>query len=218
MVTSFRTSMSLLAMAMFFFSSLSPFITTILILDNSGSMESSDPQGLRFTAAELVAALLDDRDQLGVILFSSESSQVTDGLISPRVFSGIRPTKPIGYTDIKAALLDAEIMMRNANTGNRPGVILLSDGKPEISKPYPEYEQETLLIAKKLGAPIYAIALSEQADIPFLKRLALPTGGQVFYAKDASDLLDSYLSAFGAIQDRTILGQGSIAAPGKTVI
>ena len=218
MVAIYRTSMLLLAMAMFFFSSLSPFITTVLALDNSGSMKRNDPQGLRFTAVELVAALLDESDQMGVVLFSTDSSQLTDGLISPSSFAGIQAVEPTGFTDIKAALVEAGAMLRNANPGNQRGIILTSDGKPEIARPYPEYEQETLLAAQNLGVPIYAIALSDQADIPFLKRLARQTGGRVFYAKDASDLLDAYLAAFGAIQDRTILGQGSLTAPGKAVI
>ena len=37
-------------------------VSIMLILDNSGSMKTNDPNGLRFTAARLFLALLDEGD------------------------------------------------------------------------------------------------------------------------------------------------------------
>lgn len=218
MVAIYRHVFPLFAAAVIFLASQTTAISALLVLDNSGSMKRNDPDGLRFTALELVSALLDENDEMGVVLFSTTSTPLTDGLISPRDFSGLQPLDASGYTDMKAAMLDAQAMFGNARPENRQGMILLSDGKPEIPNPYPEYEQETLLLAEQLGVPIYAIALSEQADTDFLRQLALVTGGQVILAKEAGDLLDAYLIAFGAIQDRTILGTGNENFPGQAKI
>lgn len=193
----------------------SPAVVAVLILDNSGSMKTSDPANLRYTALDMLAALLDDGDRLGVIGFSTISQALTNGLISPRQYKGIRPSPPEGYTDIKTALVEASKMLASTGTDNKTGVILLTDGKAEIEHPYPEYERETLAQAQLLGVPVYAIALTPQADLAFLNRLAAVTGGAVFPARDASDLLDAYLQAFNAMQDRTVTGAGIVSAPGS---
>lgn len=190
-------------------------LTVLLLVDNSGSMKASDPAGLRFTAVEMIAALLDANDRLGVLVFSTTAQRLTDGLISPQEFHGLLPLAPQGYTDIRAALLEAgRLLAGNDNDpSQRNGIILLTDGKPEIENPYPGYQQEILDMAGSLGIPVYAIALTSQADLSFLERLAAASGGQVFPAGDASDLLDAYLRAFNAIQDRTILGERTGNAP-----
>lgn len=188
-------------------------LTVLLLVDNSGSMKASDPTGLRFTAVEMIAALLDASDRLGVVVFSTTAQRLTGGLISPLDFPGLPLLSPQGYTDIKAALLESANLLEDRPASSRAGILLLTDGKPEIESPYPAYEQETLDLARGLGVPVYAIALTSQADVSFLERLAAASGGQVFPARDASDLLDAYLRAFNAIQDRTILGEGSGNAP-----
>lgn len=79
-------------------------LTVLLLVDNSGSMKASDPTGLRFTAVEMIAALLDASDRLGVVVFSTTAQQFAGGLISPLDFPGLPPIAPQGYTDIQAAL------------------------------------------------------------------------------------------------------------------
>ena len=113
-------------------------LTALLILDNSGSMKASDPGNLRYTALDMLAALLDDNDQCGVIGFSTSSKSLTAGLIAPRKYRSIQPIAPDGFTDVKSALELAGRILAGKPMGNKTGVILLTDGKPEIEKPYPE--------------------------------------------------------------------------------
>ena len=191
-----------------------PAITTLLILDNSGSMKASDPTNLRYTALDMLAALLDDSDQLGVIGFATASQPLTDGLISPRQYKSIPPIFPAGFTDIKSALTVAGTILAQSNSHNRTGVILLTDGKPEIERPYPEYEQETLALAHSLGVPVYAIALTRMLTWPFstgwLPKLVEPSS-----RPEMPRTCWMHLQAFNAIQDRTVLGGGSVDAPGS---
>ncbi len=189
-------------------------IAVILILDNSGSMQTSDPGELRFTGVRLFASLLDLNDSLGLILFSTRADVLTDGLVTldsqtdkNNLLDSLQFREAHGYTDVKAALKQAEVMLQGANLdGRKVVIVLLTDGKPEIPNPYPQYERETLETACSLNVPILAIALTDAAQTPFLDQLATETNGQVFPADDSSDLLNAYLQVLGQIKDRTVIG------------
>ena len=146
-----------------------------------------------------------------VTIESENQASSLDALLSP--------IKPDGYTDVKAAFQDAANMLNGASTQpDKPFIVFLTDGQPEIPNPYPDYESETLNLAKSLNVPVLAIALTHSAQTPFLDRLAEITGGSVISAKSASDLLDAYLEVFRRIKDRTILGSGQNIAPTTTSV
>lgn len=189
-------------------------ITVLLIVDNSGSMETSDPTGLRFTAVSLFASLLDPGDSLSLILFANESEVITNGIVTldsqnvgGRLLENFKPPAADGYTNVKAALVNAGTLLDQANLsrGNNVVIVLLTDGKPEIQNPYPQYEKQTLALARSLDVPVMAIALTSAAQTPFLDQLAVLTKGSVVAARDASDLLDAYLQVLGQIKDRTVI-------------
>lgn len=193
-------------------------LAVILILDNSGSMQDSDAANLRFTGARLFISLLDTGDSVGLVAFSTTSQMLTDGLVTidqevqkDALIRSLSLQAPQGFTDIKAAFEQAASM----SAGHAPTIVLLTDGKPEISDPYPAYEQETIELAKALGAPVMTIALTQAAQTPFLDQLAAETGGAVVPADNASDLLDAYLTILGQIKDRTVIGEDVTNAPGQ---
>ena len=189
-------------------------ISVILILDNSGSMETSDPGGLRFTGVRLFASLLDVGDSLGLILFSTQAETMTNSLVTltsqadkKNVLTELQFQEANGYTDVKAALEQAQRLLADADLRNeRVVIVLLTDGKPEIQNPYSNYERETLELARLLKVPVMAIALTSAAQTPFLDQLAAVTDGKVFPAENASDLMNAYLQALGQIKDRTVIG------------
>lgn len=195
-------------------------VAVLLLLDNSGSMETSDPGNLRFTGIRLFASLLDPGDSLGLILFSTRANLLTDGLIAlqsqtdkENFLSGLSIQKADGYTDMKAALEQAQDVLEQADLQDRKVVIvLLTDGKPEIENPYPAYERETMELAASLNTPFMAIALTEAAQTPFLDQLAAATGGTVISAEDASDLLNAYLQTLGQIKGRTVMRGDALGA------
>lgn len=189
-------------------------IAVVLILDNSGSMQTSDPDGLRFTGVRLFASLLDVGDSLGLILFSTQAETMTNSLVTltsqadkKNVLTELQFQEADGYTDVKAALEQAQRLLADADLRNEKVVIvLLTDGKPEIPNQYSNYESETLEQARSLKVPVMAIALTSAAQTPFLDQLAAATDGRVFPADNASDLLNTYLQALGQIKDRTVIG------------
>jgi len=180
-------------------------ITVLLIVDNSGSMKTSDPTDLRFTGVRLFASLLDSNDSLSLIIFSTESAVLAED--SAKLLENLQAPAANGYTNIKAALEDASKLLKDAE--QRDGkvvIVLLTDGKPEIPNPYPQYERETLDLARTLNVPIMAIALTSAAQTAFLDQLAAATGGTVVSANSASDILSNYLQILGQIKDRTVIG------------
>lgn len=197
-------------------------ICAILLLDNSQSMSDHDPQNLRFTAARLFLALLDEGDAAGIVVFATESQAWTEGAVTVGgaadkrdLMRRLEPIAASGLTDIKAAFVKAQPMLQGASaSGQRPVLVLLTDGYPQTAQPYADYEAETLALARDLGVPILAIALTPRARTPFLSRLCAETGGQIIPADEASDLLDAYLEVLGQIKDRTIIGGGTAPAPG----
>lgn len=188
-------------------------VAVLLVLDNSGSMKTSDPGGLRFTGVRLFASLLAPGDSLGLILFSTQARLLTDGLVmldtqadKRNILNDLIFQEADGYTDVKAALEQAREVLMRANLHNKKVVIvLLTDGKPEIESPYPGYEREALELAASLNIPIMTIALTSAAQTSFLDQLAAATGGEVLSAEGAPDLLNAFLQALGQIKDRTVI-------------
>jgi len=188
-------------------------LAVILLIDDSGSMKSSDPADIRYTAAQLLVSLLDHGDAAGALRFATASRPITDRIFvlkaaqeKTRLVEALSPAAPEGFTDFKAAFEEAGRMMdRFDRAGFEVVVVLLTDGKPEIPAPYPAYEQEALAAAQRLSAPVVSIALTGAGQSPFLNRLADETGGQVVPAATADDLLDVYLHILGNLKDRTLL-------------
>ncbi len=195
-------------------------VSVLFLIDDSGSMEGNDPGGLRYTAAQLLVALLEPGDQAGALRFSSGSQALTPQLVTlaggpeqaelARLLEGAQAS---GYTDVKAAFLTAgEILAASDRGGNRVVVILITDGVPEIAAPYPQYEGEALAAARALGLPVFSVALTAGGQSAFLNRLAAETGGQVLLAPTAAGLLDAYLQILGALKDRSVLVPGADGA------
>jgi hypothetical protein len=193
----------------------STHVAVILVVDDSGSMGSSDPDNLRWEAARLFISLLDPGDQVGLIRFATHSQAITPGLVTlarrgagaPWLDQSAGETSE-GYTDLKAALETAADFLNN---GAEPApaipayVILLTDGIPEIPDPYPEYEDQLLAVASALNVPVLSIALTPAAETPILHQLALQTAGEVIHLDSAAGLLDAYLQIFGQVKRRTVL-------------
>ena len=202
-------------------------LSVIFILDDSGSMEGNDPGNLRYSAVRLCISVLDPGDRVGVIRFSTDSEPLTPGLVEltdadakRRLAAGLTPPqKADGYTDVKAAFLQAEAFLRaGSGPDSNTVIILLTDGKPEIPEPYSQYEAEAIAAAVQLNAPVFAIALTPGGQSAFLTRLVKSTGGEGALARSAADLLDSYLQILGSLKDRTLAGQGSLQTPAESSI
>ncbi|MBT3322851.1 MAG: VWA domain-containing protein [Anaerolineae bacterium] len=188
-------------------------ISATVLLDNSGSMKKNDPQGLRFSGLRLFISLLDIGDQVGVISFATESTSLTEGLLTiqdnqnkRKLLDRLDNPPAEGYTDLESAFRLASQMQEQGGANLcQFAIVLLTDGKPETATVNPHYEQDIIEIAKTLGIPVWAIALTPSAQTPFLEKLIAETGGFIIPAKNSADLLEAYLGVFSQIKDRTVL-------------
>lgn len=201
-------------------------LAVLFILDDSASMKTNDPGSLRYSAAKLFIASLDDGDAVGAIRFSTNTKAIIHGIVpiadaraKSSLIESLQPQAADGYTDVLKAFTEAQATLKRANlTGYKTIAIFLTDGKPEIQSPPNGYEDDTLKIVGQLGIPVYAIALTSSGQTAFLNRVASETGGKVIPAHTANDLLNSYLLILSDLKDRTVMGEGIQRSPGELTL
>jgi hypothetical protein len=166
------------------------------IIDDSGSMDSTDPNRLRVQAMDLLINALDDKANLGAIEFGASFDPSTPS--ADVVF----PVEPVGAnaSAMKSAL-DTQIQAdgggtdynaafdtaRSANPAAQAR-IFLTDGGHNVG----DYADAHLNPAPQAQTPTYVIGfstgLSQPADQARLAKIASDTGGQYFPLPDSSAL------------------------------
>jgi Ca-activated chloride channel family protein len=188
----------------------------VLVTDHSGSMSATDVEPDRLTAAQQAAETFLDKlpkaTNVGVVAYSDGP----DGTLAPttdrtRVRATIEAQTAQGATATGDALQvalttlapDGRKAARSASA-----IVLLSDGKTTTGRePVP-----VARIAKRLGIPIYTVALgTDEATIPnpvdplsgpiavppdpeTLRQIAQVSGGRAFTSDDAGQLRSIYSS------------------------
>ncbi|HSS04878.1 MAG TPA: vWA domain-containing protein [Solirubrobacterales bacterium] len=175
------------------------------IVDDSGSMEITDPSRLRVQAMNLLIDTLNPNTQLGAVEFGSGLE--IPGIISTPPADTVFPPEPVGAN--AAAMrssLDSVIKADNgatdyngafaksdADNPNADARIFLTDGGHDVGT----YNEAHL--AHKV--PTYVIGfgsgLSTGEDQARLKKIASDTGGKYFPAQDSSQL-QSVMNSIGA--------------------
>lgn len=165
-------------------------LDVLLLIDHSNSMwdkggVGSDPDLLRVQAANLFISYLGldtarPENRLGVINFGGESALVVplrplnSGERRRDIRAAIADPQRMDWTDpLEALQLAHETLFpqRQRDPARQPVVILLTDGKPELS-PAPSPEERVAYVAdlralvdrfRERGCPIFTVALSNEA-------------------------------------------------------
>ncbi len=175
-----------------------------LVVDISGSMKQTDPENLRRPALELLARLLPENARAGVWTFGHQVNmlvphQEVNAAWKTRALAATQAINSVAlYTNIGQALERASYDLEQASPGYERHIILLTDGKVDVS-PIPEInqnEQQRLLeqlvpALSDAGFRIHTIALSEQADQSLLQQVAQRSDGIFSRAESADQLLGS---------------------------
>lgn len=170
------------------------------IVDDSISMEFSDPDRLRVQAMNLLIDSLDAKTQLGAIEFGSE------GFETPAAET-LFPPEPIGPNAVamKSALdqrvkadngatdYNAAFAKADADNPDSDARVFLTDGGHVVG-PYNEAHLGHRVPTYVIG---FGTGLSSTEDQARLKKIAKDTGGQYFPVKDATDL-QAVMSKVGA--------------------
>jgi len=132
-------------------------LSLVLLMDSSGSMKRTDPEGIRKLAAQAIITMLSPSDEVAIVEFSTDAKVLSDWKPSSEreeLFSAISKVSEEGmFTDFRAGLESAKKLILKAPKGNRRVVLLLSDGilepNPYSDRYAPYYIQYRLATMRK---------------------------------------------------------------------
>ena len=208
-----RLRLSIIVLLSGLLSLLSPVLMatddTRILIDVSGSMKKTDPDNLRVPALKLLNRLLPTGSKAGVWYFGRYvDTSVRWGTVNDQwrkaADKGATNLHSNGlFTNIESALERATRGWEKASPDTARNIILLTDGKVDISKDEAKNKKSHARILgdgikklKKSGARVYSIALSGNTDEVLLKKLALETGGFFERVEDAKALKKAFFKMF----------------------
>lgn len=193
----------------------------VLVTDHSGSMQATDVEPTRLTAAQRAAhALIDQLPsavRVGAVAFAATPDAVqaptTDHDVARGVIDGQVPN---GATATGDALQVAIDMLRQGNKRPPAAIVLLSDGTTTTGRDPIAVAQE----ARRQRVPIYTVALgTSDATVPnpdpyglpllaapdpeTLRRISQISRAQAFTAADSSRLSSIYKALGSQLGSRT---------------
>lgn len=180
-----------------------------ILIDISGSMKKNDPQNLRVPALKLVTQLLPEGTKAGVWTFGEfvnmliPSSEVNLAW-KAKASDAVKAINSAGrYTNIEGVLKDATWDWNKPDPNTSRNIIFLTDGMLDISKDKSVDQAarsrvlgEMLTRMKNNGVFIHTVALSGEADKPFLRQLSAATSGRYEEVVNAAELERVFLRMF----------------------
>lgn len=185
-------------------------VSIVLTLDSSGSMKKS-AELVKSTATDFVRAVRPE-DSLALITFADRPT-FEHVLATNRSWSieAIRKYTASGGTALYDGLWNSLLHLKG--TRGRRSIVLLSDGRDENNPgtaPGSTHRlDEVLTLQRQVGATIYAVGLGQNVDRPVLERLAEVSGGQTYYADDATALASQFRRVVEDLRRRYVLSYSS---------
>lgn len=183
-------------------------VDAVLVLDSSGSMKKTDPNGLRIPAAKMFISLLNKGDRSSVVSFSDQGYPVVYlndvKKYEKRLHQAADKISTKGiHTNIAGALKAALQVFEQGKVVNKKRfIIFMSDGKMDVGDRAKEQqlskEIDTTIIPEllKQDIKVYSIAFTSESDLVLLKKMAKQTGGQFHLAKTDKELHEVYSKIF----------------------
>lgn len=175
----------------------------VVVLDASGSMLSTDPEGYRFRAiTQFVYLMAEQGNTLGSVVFHTDVAaeqpvaQTNGQADKDAVIQTLEGVPAGGWTNIGAALSKAVSMLEEGGDPSLPSVILLlSDGSSamgsdEETQASLDVKAEALQAAREKDIAIYSVCLNadQTADIAEMEKISDATGGKFMEVSEAEDL------------------------------
>jgi VWFA-related protein len=172
-------------------------LTTMLVMDISGSMDTADKLNTAKSAARAFGDQMRSGDQTGLVSFNTEVSY-TQPITSDkgRLMAAIDSLVAIHDTAMYDALIEAIDLL--APFQGRKAIIVLTDGMDNrstsgLADVISNIGPSGLTISTVgLGNPEIMLASIAGIDEPALKTLATEAGGEYAYASDAQGLTQLY--------------------------
>lgn len=214
-------------------------MNVVFVLDQSGSMNTTDASQLRYEAMDLFMGISSDTgNYMGAVIFNDRIvSQLNitamNGSSDKNAMSQqVRATAgQTGWTDIGTAIKTATDMLdSNKNPSLDSAIILLTDGNTvftdKANDPVAEEKmaaseknkKDAIQVAQQNGYKIYSICLNADgsANLDEMKMISEQTNGTFVEVKNANDLKNVFTQFYGMIYstDTTILADTTIPQTG----
>ena len=206
-------------------------LRTVLVIDASSSMLSTDPKELRKTAAELFVDLARYGDEIAVTGFDGGVRESTGGFVAIRspedrakLKAAIRAVGKNGsWTDFTQGLGEAKRILDGApkGAGDQSFVVFLTDGRcdPDPKGPLGEEARAAkagseafckqrvidVHVPALRGARLFAIGLSRSAPREFLEEAARRTGGVGVATDKAEELPRLFADVYARLLGSTLV-------------
>lgn len=184
----------------------------VLVLDQSGSMKSNDPDNMMKEAAKKFITMMPSNSRANIITFNRSRSKWKDGLTSlsddkqtKSATDWIENIKYTGDTDVGNAVADA-LDMFDVNDGKVHAILVFSDGRNDFgherNKEVESDERlnDALTIAKNAGVQIYCIGYGKEMvdhnDSPYKKldSIAIANSANRITTDTDPDSIDNYFT------------------------
>lgn len=202
-------------------------IDVVFVIDSSKSMTKSDPEGLTSEAMKMFIDMCHTKgDKGGMVAYSGNivREYKIKEMNSEEDKSALKNTLinlQLGnWTDIGLGLKRAvNILKEGTSSGNKPIIILLSDGKNDPERKRNESEEdlsEALNDAKLNKFPIYTIGLNADGtvDKSGLQNISKQTNGKSFITNTADEIQQILRQIFADNFSLKALQQGIITGNG----
>ena len=187
----------------------------VIVLDASGSMKNTDPNGFRYEAISQFTGLLAEQGNvLGGVVFHTDLAaektlaEITNQADKDTVTDMLKSIPSNGgWTNTGAGLARAVEMIKQNGDPELPSVILfLSDGNTEMASKEAtqaslDQKADAIQEAREQGIQIYSVCLNanKSADVSEMRQLADATGGVFQEVAKAEDLQDVFNSFYNLI-------------------
>lgn len=193
---------------------ITPQVAVVVVLDASGSMRrklmgsSRSQQQIANESAAAALQVLDERDLIGVVAFSSDAREVV--AVGPNdhpqdTQARIESISSGGGTNIGAGLTIAQRMLESVEAGTKH-IVLLSDGESM----YPETLPGIADGLGKWGIKVSTIAVGDDADVQGMRDIAQRSGGVYYRVLNPSVLPTIFLKAIRVVRT-PMIREGSFA-------
>jgi len=203
-----------------------------LVIDTSGSMANTDPLKLRETAANIFIDLLSPEDNLGVITFNTNATEVIpmQKVASASNKNNLKSTlapllQAAGDTNYQTALLAASNQLSAfVEPDVRKVIIFLTDGVPD---PDPTKSRDQQFMSDYMNSmwstvteiglkqyPIYSVGFGA-VNQDILNRISRDTSGEARFISDPGELAVSFFNVLSTLKNRRNFVQTNIELTGE---
>ncbi len=182
-----------------------PSLSVVLVLDTSGSMQG-EPITQVIHSTRKIAEMLEERDALGVVEFSTAAKTVSPlRRLTPEARATVRSEAAslaaTGNTNMSGGLAHAALEFRARTGDERQVMILLSDGQPNVGATTPKALADEVRRIRERGVAVSTLGYGASHSDDVMIAVSDAGGGRYAFVADTKLAAGSFARALGAQRD-----------------